>query len=98
MVHARGGVATVLCLGADAVLSLVPKSGFDSRITCEPRGNTRSTSTKMSVDTLDEESFTAKGAMKTVSNRSKDVFVITMVHGDVLVFIGDDFEVLNNLL
>lgn len=35
----------------------------------------------------------AKGKSKIAPNKSKDAFVVTMVHGDLLLFIGDDFEV-----
>lgn len=109
MIHARTGVATVLCLGADAVLSLTPNSGLEIRET--PAVRLFTGADDMSVDLRQDEenheslsptvgqssAAEAKEKTKTVCNNSKDPFVVTMVHGDVLVFVGDDFKVLNNL-
>jgi hypothetical protein len=75
MMYAQKDVVAVLCLGADAILSLFPKSGFPAQNHFGIVYTTTQT--------------------KKFSDRSTDDLKVTMVHGDLLIFIGDDFEVPN---
>lgn len=74
VIFAQKDVATVFCLGADAVVSLIPKSGFpDIDMTMNPSSNA--------------------ARAGSISHKSKDIFKVTLVHGDLLILTGDDFEV-----
>src|ERR1700683_3342718 len=97
------GVVTILCLGADATLSLVPKSGFATQEICEPCLPDASLDVEMTLINplfnpvkaetgIDSIPQVAGKGMK-VSKKKNDVAAVTLVHGDVLVLIGDDFEV-----
>jgi len=96
--HALQGVVTILCLGADVILSLTPSSGFGEEI-CglslpDASSDTEMTLIDPSLDTLIDE---GEGeSIRKVSKRSpktkSDSVVITLVHGDAFVLTGDDFE------
>jgi hypothetical protein len=97
------GVVTILCLGADAVLSLVPKSGFAAQEVCESCLPDASSDVEM---TLIDPSFNAGKVEASIdsipqvaskgmkASKKKNAAAVTLVHGDVLVLIGDDFEVI----
>lgn len=85
--------ATLLCLGANAVLTLRPHSGFGI-------GDHQCTSVIQhgiipdrvgDVDGIKPAS-TEVANPSAVPKPSKDAIVITLVHGDALVITGDDFE------
>lgn len=87
VILAQNDVVTILCLGADATLSLMPKSAREKYEPQLPLAD---------VGTIDQTSI-HRAANKTggLSAKSKDVLKVTLVHGDLLAFIGDDFEVVS---
>ena len=104
--RARLQPVTLLCLGANAVLTLKPNSG-------SAKGNQSVIQTVGGIqdDNLPDQSVTVddmEGIEKTphastapvsiaepsvIPKSSKDAIIITLVHGDALMVDGDDFEV-----
>jgi hypothetical protein len=112
MVRAGNGIVTVLCLGADAVLSLIPKSGCRILETCESQSLTTFSENAMAVDSFPQpdqdharrsslsRTVVQSDIVKTEGNEDRvtlkklnHTFIVTLVHGDAVIFIGDDFEV-----
>jgi len=103
--YALQGVVTILCLGADAMLSLVPKSGFAAQISVPSLPDTSSDTEMTLIDPAFHRSKPEAGieaippasdkGMKASKDKAKiEVATITLVHGDVLILMGDDFEVI----
>jgi hypothetical protein len=101
--HSLQGAVTILCLGADAVLTLVPTSGFSTQEVCEPSLLGHSLDVEMTlvhpspnpVKTETGVEPIPQVADKSVPASKKDNdLIVTLVHGDVLVLIGDDFKVI----
>jgi hypothetical protein len=102
MFGARQGVVTILCLGADAVLSLVPKSGFPApEISDPPPDASEDTEMTLIYPPFNPgktepgiESIPQSTNKETAKKKKADAAVVTLVHGDVLVLTADDFEVI----
>lgn len=101
MFGARQGVVTILCLGADAVLSLVPKSGFRAPEIGDPLPDVSSETEMTLIDpsfnpgkTEPSEESMPRSTNKETAKKKVDAAVMTLVHGDVLVLTADDFEVI----
>lgn len=98
----------ILCLGANAVLTLTPNSGFTTGDQSQVRicGNIQyeippdqsaGADGMQGIETTSQSS-TAPTTVKveepdTVQKSPKDAIVITLVHGDALMVAGDDFAV-----
>jgi len=102
--HALQGVVTILCLGADAVLTLVPASGFSAQEISKPSLSDVDSDAKMALVYPSSSSSKCETGVKSIpqvadkgmlaSKKKDDAAVVTLVHGDVLVLVGDDFKVI----
>ena len=101
--RARLQPVTLLCLGANAVLTLKPNSGFaeENQSVIQTVGSIQDDNLPDQSVTVDDMEGTPHASTAPVSiaepsvipKSSKDTIVITLVHGDALMVDGDDFEV-----
>jgi hypothetical protein len=93
----------ILCLGADVLLSLVPKGGFSCGqfdLTDQNSGHGHFSTEAGARDDKKSGSpstshFQSKksGSSKNKSKKNNDVLAIHLIHGDILLLSGDNFEV-----
>jgi hypothetical protein len=102
--HALQGVVTILCLGADAVLTLIPTSGFSAQENPKPSLPDADSDAEMTLVCPSSSPIKSEAGVESIpqvadkgvsaSKKKDDAAVVTLVHGDVLVLVGDDFKVI----
>jgi hypothetical protein len=102
--HALQGVVTILCLGADAMLTLVPSSGFSAQENPKPSLPDVDSDAEMTLVYPSSSLVKSEAGVESIcevadkgvsaSKKKADAAVVTLVHGDVLILVGDDFKVM----
>lgn len=92
----------MLCLGADMELNIIPSSGYSKSENIVRRlareDDEHDDSDLADADSSDEEALATRFAPPKVAGPSKmkketESMFFTLVHGDMLMLSGDDFEV-----
>ncbi|KII83392.1 hypothetical protein PLICRDRAFT_452246 [Plicaturopsis crispa FD-325 SS-3] len=89
VIYAKASPVALLCLGTDTTFSLVPRSGFGGDTVVSGR----SSENKKSSQGVGSSGHGPKAKASTASGgKTSEAIRVNLVHGDVLLLQGDDFE------